>query len=144
MGEFLAELTGTNSAGDKVQLAIYLEYSNICGVPALQVGESIGWMTFDYVEQYRNETCFTFPSAPPSTSSPISSAPPTSQMPTVAPSSIPSTVPSLIPSTAPPSIPSTAPSSIPSTTPSYVPSSSPTRCPEGKGKGRVPKGKGGK
>jgi len=113
---FFAEVSGFNAAGERVDLGIFIEFTNICEAPPFQVGDSLGWLTLDDAEPFRIETCFPSLPFPPSLS----------------PSSSPTNLPSLSPSSSPTRLPSLSPSSSPSRLPSFLPSTAPTPCTETK------------
>lgn len=43
---YFAEIIGRNAADERVDLSVLVDFTNICGQPPFQVGDSIGWITY--------------------------------------------------------------------------------------------------
>ncbi|KAL3775256.1 hypothetical protein ACHAW5_006014 [Stephanodiscus triporus] len=50
-------LRGVNAAGDPVRNVFTITYTNDCGVPTFEVGDSIGWVIFEDFVPASEETC---------------------------------------------------------------------------------------
>jgi len=55
---FLAEIIGRNAADEKVELTVFIPFTNICEQPPFLLGDSIGWITYGPDVVFRSETCF--------------------------------------------------------------------------------------
>jgi len=75
---FLVEITGRNAADEKVELSVFVTFTNICEQPPFLLGDSIGWITYGPDVVFRSKTCFpsshsTSPSLSPSITNPYAS-----------------------------------------------------------------------